>query len=377
MPAERPAPGLQMFTPGFFTRLIARPGFQRLVDRMPIGRSIARRDGDKIFDILQGFVKSQVLLALVELDILARLLERPASADQLALSAGVQPERLRRLLSAGAGIGLLRQRRDGRYALSRQGAAILGVPGLVEMIRHNAVFYKDMADPVALLRGEEETHLAGFWPYVFGASGDVPGDVAERYSTLMAESQSLVAQDTLGMVNLSDVDTLLDVGGGSGAFLKAVLQKYPKMTAQLLDLPGVIPSAERNFAQAGLGGRVRLMPGSFRDGPLPKGADAISLVRVLYDHADGTVTDLLAKVFEALPPGGRLIVTEPMSGGDRPDVAGDVYFNFYTMAMGTGCVRSAVRIAEMCEGVGFGDVKIPRAPRPYVTSALTCRKPDT
>ena len=122
---------------------------------------------------------------------------------------------------------------------------------------------------------------------------------------------------------------------------------------------------------------MRLTPGSFRDGPLPKGADAISLVRVLYDHADGTVTDLLAKVFEALPPGGRLIVTEPMSGGDRPDVAGDVYFNFYTMAMGTGCVRSAVRIAEMCEGVGFGDVKIPRAPRPYVTSALTCRKPDT
>ena len=366
-----------MFTPGFFTRLIARPGFQRWVDRMPIGRSIARRDGEKIFDILQGFVKSQVLLALVELDILSRLLERPSSADQLALTAGVQPERMRRLLSAGAGIGLLRHRRDGRYALSRHGAAILGVPGLVDMIRHNAVFYKDMADPVALLRGEEETHLARFWPYVFGAAGDVPTDVAERYSTLMAESQSLVAQDTLGMVDFSGVRTLLDVGGGSGAFLKAVLQKYPKLRARLLDLPEVIPSARRSFERAGFDGRVTLTPGSFRDGALPEGADAISLVRVLYDHSDDTVTDLLTKVYAALPPGGRLIVTEPMSGGARPDLAGDVYFNFYTMAMGTGCVRSAVQIAEMCENSGFEDIKIPRAPRPYVTSALTCRKPDS
>ena len=320
-------------------------------------------------------MKSQVLLALVELDVLSRLLERPANAEQLGLITGVSRDRMERLLTAGAAIGLLKRRRDNRFALTRRGAAILGVPGLVPMIQHNRVFYEDLADPVALLRGEADSKLSQFWPYVFGQSGDVPPEVAARYSSLMAKSQALVAQDTIAMIDFSTINTLLDVGGGSGAFLAEVLKRHPKMTALLLDLPEVIPTARKHFAEAGLEERVTLCPGSFRDVPLPTGMDAISLVRVLYDHDDETVSALLAKVFEALPPGGQLVVSEPMAGGRRPEVAGDVYFNFYTMAMGTGRVRSAERIAEMCTAAGFDDIRIPRAARPYVTSALVCRKP--
>lgn len=377
MSAGRSDSGFQLLPSAWFARLVARPGFQRWVGRLPIGKSVARRDGGDIFDILQGFVKSQVLLALVELEILHRLLERPASAGQLGLIAGVSGDRMARLLSAGAAIGLLKRKRDGRYALTRRGAAILGVPGLVQMIRHNRVFYEDMTDPVALLREEMDSKLSQFWPYVFGQSGDVPPEVAERYSSLMSDSQALVAQDTLAMIDFSAINTILDVGGGSGAFLAEVLKRHPKMTALLLDLPEVVPTARECFAAAGLGARVTLCPGSFREGPLPVGMDAISLVRVLYDHDDNTVTALLAKVFAALPAGGQLIVSEPMAGGRRPEVAGDVYFNFYTMAMGTGRVRSAERIAEMCAAAGFEDIRIPRADRPYVTSALVCRKPTS
>jgi demethylspheroidene O-methyltransferase len=96
---------------------------------------------------------------------------------------------------------------------------------------------------------------------------------------------------------------------------------------------------------------------------------------VLYDHDDATVGDLLAKVHAALPPGGRLIISEPMSGGARPDPICDVYFAFYTMAMGTGRTRSAARIAELCEAAGFEAVRVAKAPRPFVTSALSCSKP--
>ncbi|MDU9006663.1 methyltransferase [Sedimentitalea todarodis] len=358
----------------WFARLVARPGFQKWASRLPIGRAVSERDGAEIFDILQGFVKSQVLLALVEMDILQRLLDQPASAEQLSLSSGVPHDRMEGLLKAGVAMRLLKSRRDGRYILARRGAAILGVPGLPQMISHNRAFYADMGDPVSLLRGVSETHLARFWPYVLGKSDEIPHDVAERYSSLMAESQSLVAQDTLRMVNFGGINTLLDIGGGSGAFLKAVLRKYPKMNAMLFDLPEVIPAARANFGQSGLESRVSLRPGSFREQPLPDGADAISLIRVLYDHDDKTVSDLLSKAFAALPVGGRLIVSEPMSGGSRPEPAGDIYFSFYTMAMGTGRVRSARQIADMCEAAGFADIKLPRAPRPYVSSAVTCSK---
>jgi demethylspheroidene O-methyltransferase len=147
------------------------------------------------------------------------------------------------------------------------------------------------------------------------------------------------------------------------------------MKGILLDLPDVIPAAHRHILESGLENRCQLTSGSFRENDLPKGADAISLIRVLFDHEDEVVADLLRKSCEALPAGGRLIISEPMSGGARPDLAGDVYFSFYTMAMGTGRVRSGKRIAEMCEASGFTRVKLPNAFRPYVTSTLVCRKP--
>uniref|UniRef100_A0AAN0MBB1 Methyltransferase n=1 Tax=Yoonia rhodophyticola TaxID=3137370 RepID=A0AAN0MBB1_9RHOB len=64
--------------------------------------------------------------------------------------------------------------------------------------------------------------------------------------------------------------------------------------------------------------RLTVLSGSFRDDPLPAGHDMISLVRVLYDHDDATVLSLLGAVFKALPVGGRLLVSEPMTGVQAP-----------------------------------------------------------
>ena len=370
--ASRRASAPASLFPVRLDRLFASTRFQALAARLPIGQAFARRDGADIFDVLQGFVASQVLSALVELGLLRRLLDEPARAQQLAIALSVPVDRLEVLLRAAVALRLLKQRRDGRFALARRGAAIVGVPGLEAMIAHNAAFYADMADPAALMRGDGETHLQHFWPYVLNAGDDVGQGEAERYSRLMADSQRLVAQDTLAQVSLKGRARLMDVGGGSGAFMAQALSTGPHLQGALLDLPQVMPVAEARLSESGLSQRVTLWPQSFRDQPLPMGADAISLVRVLYDHDDDTVAVLIARAFEALPPGGLLIVSEPMPSGPRPT---DVYFAFYTMAMGSGRVRSESRIAEMCQAAGFANVVTPRSRRPYVTSVLTCVKP--
>jgi demethylspheroidene O-methyltransferase len=163
----------------------------------------------------------------------------------------------------------------------------------------------------------------------------------------------------------------MDVGGGTGAFLAAVARAHPRLDLRLFDLPAVLEGAEARFAALGLPGRVALHPGSFRDDPLPVGADTISLVRVLYDHADDTVVALLRAVRAALTPGGRLIVSEPMGGGARPDRATDVYFAFYTLAMTTGRTRSAAEIAALLAQAGFAEVRALPPRRAYVTSVVT------
>lgn len=354
----------------WIARLISRPSVQALAERIPLATGLARRDGAEIFGLLQGFVGSQVLVALVELDVLDRLLEQNKSARTLALTSGIDPDRMERLLRAGVALGLLRVSRGGQFGLARKGAAILGVPGLLAMIRHNHAFYADMADPVALLRGEGETHLQRFWPYVFGAQTDIGQSEASAYSDLMAQSQVLVARDTLRMVSLRGIGHLMDVGGGSGVFLSAALSAHRGLKATLVDLPSVMPVAEARITSARLADRVALAPADFRVDALPQGADAVSLVRVLYDHDDETVRHLLARVHAALPRGGRLIISEPMSGGIKADAICDVYFAFYTMAMGTGCVRSADRVAALCQEAGFGRIRTPKPLRPYIASVV-------
>lgn len=144
----------------------------------------------------------------------------------------------------------------------------------------------------------------------------------------------------------------------------------------LFDLPAVVPGATARLAAAGVADRVTIQPGSFRDDSLPQGADAISLVRVLYDHADTTVAALLRAVHDALPPGGRVVVSEPMSGGARPDPATDVYFSLYTLAMQTGRTRSGAEIARMLGDAGFSDMKVQPGFRPFVTSVVTAVRPN-
>lgn len=360
---------------GWLNRLIARPGFQSWASRFPLTRGQARRDGAMLFDVVQGFVQSQVLMAVVELDLLRRLRGGPRSAEVLGRATGIAPDRMQVLLQAAAALKLIKRKRSGDYILARKGAAMMGVPGLEAMIRHHRAFYADMQDPVGLLRGRERTELSEFWPYVFGARGAIDPQVAETYSDLMAQSQLLVAQDTLRAVSFKGIKHLADIGGGTGAFLEAVGAAYPNLRMTLFDLPQVVPGATARFEAAGMMDRVTIEPGSFRDDAVPQEADAISLVRVLYDHADETVIELLAEVFEALPDGGRLIISEPMGGGAQPDRAGDVYFAFYTLAMQTGRTRSAAEISALCAQAGFTDIRSPRPARNYVTRVVTAQKP--
>jgi demethylspheroidene O-methyltransferase len=359
---------------GLLNRLVASRGFQRWAARFPLTRGIVRREGEAIFDLVAGFCHSQVLQALVAFDIPADLLAHARPTAALARRAGVPTDRMETLLNAGAAIGLLTRRRDATWTLTRRGAALATVPGLAGMIRHHAVLYRDLADPVAFFRGETETELAAFWPYVFGAGAAQDPDTAARYSRLMADSQTLVAEDTLAVVDLRQSRALMDVGGGTGAFLSAVARAAPHLRLTLFDLPAVLAPARARFEAEGT--PVTIVPGSFRDDPLPQGADTITLVRVLYDHADDTVRALLARVHAALPPGGRLVVSEPMTGGPRPERAGDAYFALYCMAMRTGRARSAGEIGALLAAAGFGRIAAPRARRPFITSVVTAVRLD-
>lgn len=361
---------------GRFLRLMASPKFQQWAARFPLTRRLVRREGVAMFDLVAGFCHAQILQAVVKFDLPKMLLDQPMHLRDLARVCAVPTDRMQVLVQGAVALKLLKIKRNGIVSLTHRGAALAGVPGLQGMIAHHDVLYRDLADPVAFFRGEVETELADFWPYVFGAGGATDPTVTATYSQLMTDSQALVAADTLDAVSFNGVAHLMDIGGGTGAFLAAAAARHDQMHMTLFDLPAVAPAAQERFETLGFMPRLQIVSGSFRDDVLPRGADMISLVRVLYDHDDATVSALLIAAFEALPAGGRILISEPMTGGATPQKAGDAYFALYCMAMRTGRARSAVQITTLLQAAGFEQMHAPKARRPFITSIVTAVRPD-
>jgi demethylspheroidene O-methyltransferase len=379
MPQERLGFSLTERWQALRDRLLANSAFQSWAVRFPLTRPTANRRARALFDLCAGFVYSQVLAACVKLRLFDILSDGPQTLERLSVRLSLSVDATARLLDAAVALRLVERRRGGRFGLGPLGAAILGAPGVVAMVEHHAMLYADLRDPVALLRGEQpETSIGSLWPYAAGEHAEAPdaplgaADVAD-YSTLMATSQPQVSADILAAYRFDRHRCLMDLGGGDGTFLTAVAATAPALQLKLLDLPAVADRARARFAAAGLAGRAKAYGGDFRGGPLPEGADIISMVRVVHDHDDDVAMSMLRTARQALPPGGTLLIAEPMAGTAGAETVG-AYFDFYLLAMGSGRPRTVEELSSMVRQAGFSKVTLVPTRRTMLVGVLvaTC-----
>jgi len=332
-------------------RLVADPAFQRWAAAFPLTRPVARAKARDLFDLQAGFIYSQITLAFVQLDLPSRLSAAPMDAAAVAGIGAMPVASAERLMRAAAVLGLAERRSDGRWGLGERGASLLGAPGVIAMIRHHPLLYADLADPLALLRrGGGGGQLSAYWPYAEAHAANP--EAVTPYSDLMAASQAMVAAQVLDAYPVARHRRLMDVGGGAGAFLRAAADRAPTLELALFDLPAVADRTRTAFAAESR--RVEVTGGSFTQDVLPRSADLISLIRILHDHEDDTVRILLRAVHEALPPGGRLLIGEPLAGARGAERVGDAYFGMYLLAMGSGRARKASEVRIMLAEAGFG-----------------------
>lgn len=368
-------------------RLMTSPGVYRWTASSPLTRWVTRRRARQVFDLMAGFVYSQVLLACVRLQILELVSESPRTLDELAQKCQVPASALQRLLNSALALRLLELRGQGRYGLGPLGAPVAGHPGIRAMIEHHAVLYHDMQDPVALLRDQlQDAQMAAYWPYASNGApnpvepadtdmhSDVANDKVNRYSQLMSSSQPFVVDEVLATYRFEKHRCLLDVGGGQGTFVGRLAGHAPHLDLQLFDLPEVASLADENFRKSGLAQRATAMGGNFLRDALPKGADIVTLIRVAHDHPDDHVRTILRAIFQALPAGGVLLLAEPMAQPSNQPPLGDAYFHFYLLAMGAGRLRTAQELGAMVLEAGFAEIELLRNPMPLQTQILVAKK---
>jgi demethylspheroidene O-methyltransferase len=354
-------------------RLISNPKFQRWALANPFTRLIARRRARAALDLTAGFVYSQALFACARLKLFDALASGPSSVPDLAARLALSEDATRRLLDAAASLDLAERRSGGRYGLGQLGAAFLGNPAALALVEHQPMLYADLADPVALLRGEKRAATADYWPYsdldqpkTLGAEDVAP------YSALMAASQPIVAEEALNAYDVTRHKRLMDIGGGEGVFLAAAAARAPDLQLTLVDLPAVADRAHARLEAAGLTPRAQIHGRDFLRDELPKGADLVTLIRIVHDQDDERALTLLRNIRRAVEPGATLLIIEAMSGvkGAEPLNA---YYGFYTLAMGRGEPRRVEEIEALLRDAGFGGFKLMKNALPTLTSILAAR----
>ena len=147
-------------------RIIATRNFQRLAATLPIINKVSLHRAHAVFDLMAGFVYTQILLACVRVDLFDKLADGPKTLAELQLIIDLPKKGLERLILGAVSLNLLERRAHDRFGLGSLGSPLVGNKALCAMIEHHSSLYQDLQDPLTLLRGGMKASLESYWPYI-------------------------------------------------------------------------------------------------------------------------------------------------------------------------------------------------------------------
>jgi len=262
--------------------------------------------------------------------------------------------------------------RRGRYSLRRPFARWLKEDGVRADILHFRLMYDDLSLFEDCARGAwpETSKVGAFWGCNYT---ELSAEESARYTDFMRGTVSRSAVSLVDAYPFENAGSVLDVGGSSGALAAVLATRHPALRVGILDLPSVEPRAQALLSEQGLEDRVTFVPGNFLESPLPSGWNTMMLHRVLWDWNDAPATILLGRIFEALPPGGKLLVTEGMWCGDAELDTFASFFHLY-LRLGGFKFRSREDVRTLLQSVGFVDIE-ERPVLPVYMPVMVATKP--
>ncbi|MCK7622988.1 acetylserotonin O-methyltransferase [Streptomyces sp. RS10V-4] len=330
-----------------------------------------------IMNMVYGLWVSQTLVTAHERQVFERFAERPGMTPaDLAGVLGFEERPVEQLVTCCAALGLLE--RDGagyrntpmtdRYLL-RGGDDYVG--GWVEVVSRH--------DYPGWLRLDEalRTNRPTAWDSEKGDSlfDDTNPVVVETFWEGMSAISRPTARQMARTVDLSAARSLLDVGGGGGAYAIELCRAYPELSATIFDLPFVCDLTQKKVEQAGFADRVSFAPGSFFTDPLPAGQDVILLSMILHDWDIDQCRALLRSCYDALAPGGRLLISELLVD-DTKDGPLDATLMSLSMLVETfGRNYTGAEYRSWLEDTGFTEVEVRPFAAPAANGVVIGRKP--
>ena len=292
--------------------------------------------------LIDGYLYTQLIVIAVRLRVPELLAGEARTSAELADALGIEAGTLRRVLRGLASIEVLEEKDGDRFALTELG----------ELLRWDVA--ESLVGP-ALLRGELNFPAAAQL-HVSLTEGGIPFERAfgmdlfsflqqsnepnEIFQTSMTARSRIEAEAVARVRDFSAFETIVDIGGGSGVLLEAVLRASPQLRGILFDLPAVAAMARQRFDEANLAERTLVVEGNFFDGVTP-GGDLYLLSRIIHDWSDEPAGVILRNVRRAIDPSGTLMLIEAISPERAIEQPAIISMDLHMLMMLSGRERTA------------------------------------
>ncbi|MFI0901275.1 methyltransferase [Streptomyces sp. NPDC020983] len=282
-----------------------------------------------MLEMITAGMVSQAVQVAATLGIADVLAEGPLTPEEIARQVGADADGVRRLLRALASQGVFRADRSGRFALTPLASTLRSDAEMP--MRSIAIFtnapeqrehWSHLLD--AVRTGEpvmEKVRGVDVWTFF-----EKNEELADVFNDAMTDFSNFTLAPVTAAYDFRPFTSVVDVGGGQGAMLAAILARAPRAEGVVFDLSSAVAGAADTLRNAGLADRARVEAGSFLE-RVPEGGDCYLLKNVLHNWPDEEVALILRNVRRAIAPGGRLLIIEliiPEGNGSHPGKLSDL-----------------------------------------------------
>jgi hypothetical protein len=275
----------------------------------PLQTSVPETLAPRLMSLANGYRTTQALYVAAKLGIPDQLASGPQSSEALAQILGAHPASLYRLLRALTTIEVVQEREDGRFELLPIGSLLRS--DSPASLRSWALFgghqWQVWGDLLTSIQTGESARKR-----LFGTDGfehvEQDPELAAVFNQAMVELTRLVSGAVARAYDFSN-RRILDVGGGYGELLRAILAAHSTARGVLFDMPHAMEEGRRNLEEAGFRNRCEFVSGDFFES-VPIGADTYILKSIIHDWNDEKATAILGACRQAMTPEARLLLVE-------------------------------------------------------------------
>jgi O-methyltransferase domain/Dimerisation domain len=308
----------------------------------------------QMMEMLYGALATQMISVAAELGVADIVADEPRPVDEIAAACGADPGALYRLLRALASLDVFREVAPRTFGLTPLAFTLRsGVDGSMKELaqdvggRTRLLAYSELAHSVRTGKPAfDKAHGISMWEYLQSH----PEELA-LFGKAMGNLASEAHSAAFSAYNLSDVECLVDVGGGEGYLVAALLPHYPAMRAIVFDEPHVISGAADVLRRAGVADRADAVGGDVFQS-VPEGGDAYVLSSILFSYEDDEARTILTNIRKAMNPDGKVLVLEPIVPEGNVPHPGKL-LDVTQLALHRGGTRSQVEFAALFASAGL------------------------